>query len=98
AHSGGAGHGTDGLAGEFTSVSLPKLVPLGTPCGPVHREPAVALARQFPASATRAHCTRWSYCRTVPRRLTLCPAPAHSAGSAVPVGKSDCRTAPPNRH
>jgi hypothetical protein len=65
-------HATDGLPAASTSVSLPKSAHVGTPCGPVHREPAVALARRFPASATRARRTRCSYCRTVPRIPTLC--------------------------
>jgi hypothetical protein len=98
APSDGALHATDGLPAASTSVSLPKSAHVGTPCGPVHREPAVVLARRFPASATHAPQTRCSSCRTAPRIPTLCSARARCARSAVPVGKSGCRTAPPNRH
>jgi len=83
APSGGAVHATDGLLAASTSVSLPKSAHVGTPCGLVPREPAAALARQFPASATRAHRTRWSSCRTVPRIPTLCPARAHRGVSCA---------------
>src|SRR5215510_10788603 len=98
APSGGPAHARDELPAASISVSLPKSAPGGTSCRLAHGKPAVALARRFAASAMHARRTRWPFCRAVLRTPTLCPAPAHSAGFAAPVGKSDCHTALPNRH